>query len=180
MVGKSVLAVGAACLATGVAWTILTGIGVSGLVLVALGAAMVVVGLILTGLPRWFWPLIWWGLGSVVVGLFLTVGASALTTRTAGGTIKLASLIGGGQLLPGTIGSLIVAEGKLLWRPGRLDEARTLVGLLGLGLVGFGAYFWGDIRASSTVDSGFIVTVSLLFYEGALLIVGSCVVLSEA
>src|SRR5207247_4465465 len=89
--------------------------------------------------PTWSRALVLWLLGSVAISLFV-VFAPALTALTSGTPFLLENFIGHGQLLPGAVASLVVAEGKLLGQPGRGAIARTLVGVVGLVLVAVGSF----------------------------------------
>jgi len=132
------------------------------------------------GMRKSFGPLIWWLLGSVIIGLLLAIGTQVAVVRTHGGRLDPISLFGAGQLLPGSLGSLIAVEVKLLWQTTQRDPVWPYVCFFAVVLIAAGAFWWGVILGSSQLDPAFIAVVSVIFYLFALFVVGSGVVVSES
>jgi hypothetical protein len=130
-------------------------------------------------MPKWLIALAWVG-GSIFLGLVLAVGTQVAVVRTHGGKFDPVSLFGGGQLMPGSVASLLGMQLKLVRFGGLRGPAWYIVFFVCMLLAGFGAFWWGVIAGSSQLDAAFVAVVSVGFYLFALLVIGSGAVISES
>ena len=153
-------------------------LGVGGLIVMILGAE-------LRTPPTWVPPLAQWILLSVVGSSIFTVLLHALPISSGSLQANLTSVLGGGQLLPGGVLTLMAGLAKLVTRslgPPVKVSRFTLTLLAGFGLVFVaGAALWyGYIGGAKIHDDHSVATWTLWSYLAMLLLTGGCVVVSEA